>query len=190
MINFTFRIALPKVKSVQMVRLSMVLLVMIIASASFLVKQEWTVDRDFLIRFSSDNPSGSFQKMTGQINFDPENLMQAHFEFIIDPSSIQTGNLLKNAHAKGYDWLDVQNYPRIIFRSERVTATENGFLAEGTLRIKSTARKIFVPFVFKNNHFVGTFKLDRLAYQVGGMHGISAEASRYLTIDFDIPVHQ
>ena len=63
---------------------------------------------------------GSFNKITGTINFDPANPAAASVEAVIDTTSMSsTGNDQRDGHLKSPDFFDVAKYPSAAF-----TATE------------------------------------------------------------------
>ncbi|WP_345083880.1 YceI family protein [Nemorincola caseinilytica] len=149
---------------------------------------EWKLKDGYSIKFSSDNPSGVFNSMTGVINFDENNLSKAKFEIQIEAASINTGNGLKNKHAKGERFFDVKKYPYIYFRSTSVTKSASGYVLTGKLKIKETEKEISIPFTFRNNVFSGSFSVNRLDYGVGPESGMAGKASKILLIDISVPV--
>ena len=73
------------------------------------------------MKFTSKNPTGIFRKIDGNINFDKQDLGSASFDITIDATSINTGNGIKNKHAKSDKWLNVEKFPTIKFSSNEVT---------------------------------------------------------------------
>lgn len=53
----------------------------------------------------------------------------------IDVASINTGNGMKNSHAKGATWFDVEKYPTINFVSSAISKSATGYEAKGTLEM-------------------------------------------------------
>jgi hypothetical protein len=68
-------------------------------------------------------------------------------------------------------WFDIKQYPVIGFKSESISKSGSGYVANGTLTIKGTAKKVQIPFTFTDgaagSTFVGSLKLNRLDYKVG-----------------------
>ena len=73
---------------------------------------------------------GRFTRWTGELRLDPANLASSSVEVAIDAASIDTGDAQRDAHLRSPDFLDVENFPTLVFRSTRV---EDG--GEGKLRV-------------------------------------------------------
>jgi polyisoprenoid-binding protein YceI len=63
---------------------------------------------------------GLFNKISGTLTFDPLNVAASSVEVEIDASVIYTGVEQRDNHLKSPDFLDVENYPAITFKSTRV----------------------------------------------------------------------
>lgn len=63
---------------------------------------------------------GIFTKVSGTLIFDPREVAAASVEAVIDSASIVTGDTRRDDHLKGPDFLDVEQYPTIAFKSNRV----------------------------------------------------------------------
>src|SRR6478752_10609433 len=111
------------------------LTVLLIAASSFtiLVSQEWKITDDYSIKFSGGDPSGTFSGLKASINFDPNDLATSKFDATIDVATINTGNGMKNTHAKSEKWFDAEKYPTIQFTSSAITKTATGYEAKGML---------------------------------------------------------
>jgi polyisoprenoid-binding protein YceI len=72
------------------------------------------------------NVRGSFNKVTGTVVYDPDNIAAAEVEANIDAASISTGDASRDAHLKSPDFLDVEKYPAIVFKSKKVEAASDG----------------------------------------------------------------
>ena len=73
---------------------------------------------------------GRFTRWTGELRLDPANLASSSVEVTIDASSIDTGDAQRDAHLRSPDFLDVEKFPTLVFRSTRVE--DDG---EGKLRV-------------------------------------------------------
>ena len=85
----------------------------IIAASAFTVikSQDWKVSEGYSVKFSSGDPSGEFSGLKATISFDEKNLAASKFEATIDVATINTGNGMKNTHAKSEKWFDAEKYP-------------------------------------------------------------------------------
>ena len=63
---------------------------------------------------------GQFNKIAGTLHFDPEDVAASVLDAEIDAAGIYTGVADRDKHLKGPDFLDVEKYPAITFKSTRV----------------------------------------------------------------------
>jgi polyisoprenoid-binding protein YceI len=164
------------------------LTVLLIAASSFtiFVSQEWKITDGYSIKFSSEDPSGIFGGLKASINFDPNDLATSKFDATIDVATINTGNGMKNTHAKSEKWFDAEKYPTIQFTSSAITKTANGFEAKGILTMHGVQKEVVLPFTFDDNVFKSSFDINRLDYNVNTAepnHGASI-----VKVDIAVPV--
>lgn len=141
---------------------------------------------NYYIKFDGGDPAGEFRGLKGTIRFDPNNLEASQFDVSIDVATINTGNGMKNTHAKSDKWLDAEKYPEIKFTSTSITRTSEGFEAKGVLDMHGVQKEITLPFTFRNNVFSGKFEVNRLDYNINTEepdHGAAV-----LKVDISVPV--
>ena len=63
---------------------------------------------------------GHFKKLTGTIHVNEENADRSAVEVDIDATSIDTGTPDRDQHLRSADFLDVENFPTIVFQSKQV----------------------------------------------------------------------
>jgi polyisoprenoid-binding protein YceI len=89
----------------------------------------WQIDPNHsLVEFSAKHMmittvKGRFGKVAGTITVDERNPDQSRVEAEIDAASIDTRADQRDQHLRSPDFLDVENYPNITFRSRRVQGT-------------------------------------------------------------------
>ncbi|HSR06715.1 MAG TPA: YceI family protein [Bryobacteraceae bacterium] len=89
------------------------------------------------------NVKGEFDKVSGTVNFDPANPAASSVEASIDVSTISTRDEQRDGHLKSPDFLDVEKYPAITFKSKKVTATGgDSFDVVGDLTIHGTTKEV------------------------------------------------
>jgi polyisoprenoid-binding protein YceI len=66
------------------------------------------------------NVRGTFTKLEGTVEYDPDKPGETKIDAAIDPASISTREPQRDAHLRSADFLDVEKYPAITFRSNRV----------------------------------------------------------------------
>jgi polyisoprenoid-binding protein YceI len=160
----------------------------LIVSSAFTVftAQEWKIADGYSVKFDGGDPSGEFSGLKGTILFDPSDLVTSKFDATIDVATINTGNGMKNTHAKSEKWFDVAKYPTIQFTSSAITKAAAGYEAKGMLTMHGVTKEIVVPFTFENNVFKASFSVNRLDYNINTAepnHGSST-----FKVDITVPV--
>ena len=88
---------------------------------------------------------GLFSKVTGTLNFDPQNVAAAIVAVEIDAASIYTGVEQRDNHLKSADFLDVEKFPTITFKSTTVEADGlDRALVHGDLTIRGLTRPVLL----------------------------------------------
>jgi polyisoprenoid-binding protein YceI len=86
---------------------------------------------------------GEFQKITGNVTWDPARPDATTIEASIDVASINTREPQRDAHLRSADFFDVEKYPTIEFRSRGVGRGKNGTIElVGDLTIRDTKRVV------------------------------------------------
>ncbi|MEQ9304095.1 MAG: YceI family protein [Marinoscillum sp.] len=165
-------------------------IVAVVALSAFTIKAsiDWKISDDFSIKFTSEDPTGVFTKMDGDVSFDPDDLQSSRFDVKVDVSSINTGRGMQNKHAVSDKWFDADNYPTIDFTSKSFAKTANGYEVTGTLQLHGIAKEFTMPFTFENDVFSSSFTINRLEYNIGDMKGMSKNVPEELTVDISVPV--
>ena len=162
--------------------------VLIISASAFTVikSQDWKIADNYSVKFDGGDPSGEFKGLKGSISFDPNDLAGSKFDATIDVATINTGNGMKNTHAKSAMWFDAEKYPTIHFTSSSFAKTADGYSVTGTLDMHGVQKEITIPFTFNNNVFAGSFPVNRLDYNINTAepnHGAST-----FQVDVSVPV--
>src|SRR3569833_305706 len=162
-------------------------LALIAASAFTVIKsQDWKISENYSVKFDGGDPSGEFKGLKGTISFDPNDLASSKFDASIDVASINTGNGMKNSHAKSDKWFDAEKYPVIKFTSTSISKTATGYAAMGTLDMHGVQKQVTIPFTFANNTFTGSIQVNRMDYNINTAepnHG-----SQQFKVDIIVPV--
>jgi polyisoprenoid-binding protein YceI len=89
------------------------------------------------------NVRGGFKKVTGTVVYDPENPTASTVQAEIDAASITTNDDQRDAHLRSADFLDVEKFPAIAFKSTRVEPDGDGqFKVAGDLTIHGVTRPV------------------------------------------------
>jgi polyisoprenoid-binding protein YceI len=84
---------------------------------------------------------GRFDRFSGTIVTD-EDLGRSSVTVTIDASSINTNEPNRDNHVRSADFLDVESFPNITFRSTAVRADGNGLFVDGELTIRGATRPV------------------------------------------------
>jgi polyisoprenoid-binding protein YceI len=89
------------------------------------------------------NVKGEFTSIKGTLQLDSSDVTNSSLEVAIDANSINTREPQRDTHLKSADFIDVEKFPNITFKSSRVTKKANGeFAIEGDLTIHGVTRKV------------------------------------------------
>jgi polyisoprenoid-binding protein YceI len=89
------------------------------------------------------NVRGVFTGVKGTINYDAENPGASSVSAVIDATTINTLEPQRDGHLKSPDFLDVEKYPTISFKSSKVTAAGPGELTvAGELTIHGVTKPV------------------------------------------------
>jgi polyisoprenoid-binding protein YceI len=89
------------------------------------------------------NVKGQFAKVTGVLSLDESDLANSRVQASIEAASIETRDAQRDAHLRSADFLDVEKFPTLSFKSTRIRLVRDGELAvEGDLTIRDVTRKV------------------------------------------------
>jgi polyisoprenoid-binding protein YceI len=136
------------------------------------------IDDGSKVHFVIDNfgiaTGGDFTGLTGTVKFDPADLANSDFDVSVDAATVNTDIAARDTHLRKTEYLDVKNYPKLSFKSTRITKTnKDGYLYMfGNITIKGVTKEVKFPFTAaaKNGGYLfeGSFKLNRRDFGVGG----------------------
>ena len=153
--------------------------ILCIALSTALFSQSYTpVDEGSKVHFVIKNfgiaTGGDFKGLAGSVKFDINNPTVAEFDVSVDANTIDTDIQSRDNHLRKSEYFDVANYPKLTFKSTRITKTNKAdFLYMfGNLTIKGITKEVKFPFKVTSQNggylFEGNFKLNRRDFGVGG----------------------
>jgi len=81
--------------------------------------------------------TGSFQDFSGVIDFDPQHPEKAQVDFVVQARSLNTESVRRDTHLRSADFLDVEKYPTLSFKSTRIQPKgKDHYQVEGDLLIR------------------------------------------------------
>jgi len=158
----------------------------------------WNIDPahssvEFSVRHMMvSNVKGRLGTVSGKLESIDENIAGATVDVEIDASSIDTGAEQRDAHLKSPDFLDVENYPKITFKSKRVEDHRDGtFEVVGDLTIRDVTKEVTLkaedngrgnsPFGTYVAGFTATTSFNR--HDFGAKWNVALEAGGFLVGD-------
>ena len=103
------------------------------AAADYVVDPSHTYATFEIDHMGFSTQRGQFERTSGQIRYDQE-ARTGQIEIRIDAASLDTGFKLRDDVLRGSEWFNVESFPDIIFRSQRLVFNEERPIAvEGLL---------------------------------------------------------
>jgi polyisoprenoid-binding protein YceI len=88
---------------------------------------------------------GQFNKVEGVVRFDPDNISGSSVELTIDAGSVLSGIKKRDDHLMTTDFLDIEKYPAISFKSSQIKALAPGRASvTGDLTLHGVTRSITI----------------------------------------------
>lgn len=119
------------------------------STASSSATTTWTIDPAHSVvelavkHMMFSTVKGRFANLAGTITLDEQNLAGSSVTAEIDASSIDTREAQRDGHLRSADFLDVENFPTITFRStEIVPQGRDRFVLVGDLTIRGVTREV------------------------------------------------
>jgi polyisoprenoid-binding protein YceI len=92
---------------------------------------------------------GRFTRWNAKLQLDTANLTRSAVEVDIEAASIETGVADRDNHLRSPDFLDVQKYPALTYRSRRVeTPSKDRLRVVGDLTIRNVTREVVLDVEF------------------------------------------
>jgi polyisoprenoid-binding protein YceI len=88
------------------------------------------------------NVRGGFGNVKGTVVYDPANPGDSTIETVIDTTTINTMDPQRDAHLKSADFLDVEKFPSITFKSTKVEGGSDELKVTGDLTIHGVTRPV------------------------------------------------
>jgi polyisoprenoid-binding protein YceI len=109
----------------------------------------WNIDPihsnvEFKVRHMMiSNVKGQFKGLTGTLKLNNADRTESGVEVSIDAATINTNDAQRDAHLKSADFFDVEKFPTLIFKSNRVSKNKDGVITvAGDLTIHGVTRNV------------------------------------------------
>ncbi len=173
------------------------------------MKTTWTIDAAHTqAEFSAKHMMittvrGHFDGASGTIEFDEDDPTNSSVVATLDAASVNTGQGQRDGHLKSPDFLDVERFPTITFRSTKVEKAGDGYRISGDLTIKDVTKSVVLDAEYlgvvtnmkdgRHAGFAAKTKIDREAF--GLTWNVALESGgwlvgREITISIDAAADQ
>lgn len=111
---------------------------------------EWTIDTGHArVGFSVSHMvvsevDGEFKSFSGKALLDEKDLTKSQVEFSIDTASIDTENEDRDKHLRSSDFFDAQKFPKISFKSTKITKAGKGYKLKGELAMHGVTKEVIL----------------------------------------------
>jgi polyisoprenoid-binding protein YceI len=85
---------------------------------------------------------GRFSKWSGVLELDEQDLTNSRLDVTIEAGSVDTKEERRDTHLRSADFLDVEQFPEITFKSRRITRDGSDYLVTGDLSIHGVTKEI------------------------------------------------
>ena len=100
---------------------------------------------EFHVRHFFSKVPGRFQKFTGTLSIDRENMEKSSVQAEIDITSINTSQEKRDEHLRSKDFFDAAKYPKMTFQSKSwKKINENEFEVTGDLTMHGVAKSVIL----------------------------------------------
>ena len=137
---------------------------------------------------------GEFRKVTGSANYDPSDPGKTLLEATIDASTVDTRVEMRDKDLRSPNFLDVEKYPTITFKSKRAESAGAGKLKiTGDLTIHGVAREVVLDVDGptapvkdpRGNFHMGASATTTISRKDFGVNGAPAMAGDEVSITID-----
>jgi polyisoprenoid-binding protein YceI len=142
--------------------------------------ETWTIENGSAIRFTAYQEGapvdGGFDRFSGEIVFDPDDLAASRVRVEIDTASVATGHKDRDATLRSSALFDVETWPSAVFVSDRLLHRGGDrYEVQGQLTIRDVTRDVVLPFELtidpdggrQRAHASGELTISRLDYGIG-----------------------
>jgi polyisoprenoid-binding protein YceI len=121
---------------------------LLVASIAHADAAEWKLDSSHTrIGFTVphlviSSVEGRFKGATAKINLDDADLTKSEVSVEIDAASVDTDEAKRDEHLKGPDFFDAKKFPKLTFKSTKVTKNGAGYKLTGNLTIRDVTKPV------------------------------------------------
>jgi polyisoprenoid-binding protein YceI len=176
------------------------LLLFLFLSSALAQVESWRIDpahsaAEFAVRhLGISTVRGEFRKVSGNAIYDPADPTKTQLEATIDAATVDTRVDMRDNDLRGANFLDVQKYPTITFKSKRTESAGAGQLKiTGDLTIHGVTKEVVLDVDGptapvkdpKGNFHMGASATTKISRKDFGVNGASTMAGDEISITID-----
>ncbi|MBU1318464.1 MAG: YceI family protein [candidate division Zixibacteria bacterium] len=89
---------------------------------------------------------GTLDDVSATVTYDEKDITKSSVNVVIQSSSIDTDNERRDNHLRSADFLDIETYPEITFKSKKIEKANEGYVAIGDFTMHGVTKEIALPF--------------------------------------------
>nr|HEX4313979.1 YceI family protein [Kofleriaceae bacterium] len=139
---------------------------------------------------------GEFHDWAGTLSYDPDDITKSAIEVTIQTASVDTRDEKRDGHLKSADFLEVEKFPTITFKSAKVAKTSDGATLDGNLTIHGVTKPVTIavettqvvkdPWGGTRTGFSGTISINRKDF---GLHWNAALETGGVLVGEKVEIH-
>ncbi len=142
---------------------------------------------------------GRFNALRGHLSIDEQNPASSWVEAEVDAASIDTHNMLRDAHLRSAAFFAVKQYPTIVFESTNVEhVSGQDYKVTGNLTLHGVTRSVTFDVTYRgqrtrmgaNTGLTAKAKINRNDFGLGQGMALQFAASEMATIEIDLEAVQ
>jgi polyisoprenoid-binding protein YceI len=112
------------------------------------LKTTWKIDpahstAQFVVRHMMiTNVRGGFSNVQGTVVWDADDLAASSMDVTIDATTLNTGDANRDTHVKSAEFLDIEKYPTITFKSKTITKDGDELKVKGDLTVHGVTKEV------------------------------------------------
>jgi len=183
-------------------RLLTFLAITFLVASSFAQVDTWQIDpmhsaAQFSVRhLGISTVRGEFKKVSGKVTYDPADVTKTSLEATIEAASVDTRIEMRDKDLRSPNFLDVEKYPTITFKSKHTEAAGSGKLKiTGDLTIHGVTKEVVLdvdgpsaPIQAMGGMRMGASATTKINRKDFGVNGAPPMVADEITITIDVEV--
>lgn len=108
----------------------------------------------------SEDINGSIGDFKADIKISDTDPGNSHMNGSVGLETIKTGNFLRDGHLMWKKYFHKRAFPRMSFKSSRISRTDSGYTVKGKLTIKETTKEITISFSKQGTSLIGKTSIN------------------------------